>query len=415
MLKAGRAQTIKKNSTRAVFLVLLPLLIFAHFSHHLVAALITPLLPFIRKSFALDYTQAGVLISAFNLAYGTSQLPGGLLGSFIGFRALITMGISGVALFGLFVGFSPNFTLMAVFLILMGIMGGGYHPSASPMISTAVDQKHRGKTLGIHQIGGTASFFLAPLIAVGIARAFGWRGSFISLSIPTFVFGILFYLLLKRWGYGKSGSPVHSGVQGEQESAETSLRLLVPVILLNVCTQIFIFSSVSFIPLYVVDNYGGREEAAAALLSLAHSAGLWAGPLGGFLSDRLGKIPVVLFTGIIAGPLLYLLNHVSLGWSISLLLLFIGMAQYMGMPVIEAYIITHTPRRQRSTVLGVYYFVSRGGPGLIAPVLGFLIDRYRFHAAFSVAGILMAIIAAGCTALILSSRAGKKKYDAARD
>mgnify|MGYP005834433391 CR=1 FL=1 len=388
--------------------ILLPLFVFAHFTHHLVAALITPLLPFIRESFAMDYTRAGVLISAFNLAYGGSQLPGGWLGEVAGFRLLITLGISGVALFGILVGISPGFILMAVFLILMGIIGGGYHPSASPLISKAVDEKHRGKALGIHQIGGTGSFFLAPLIAAGIAGVLGWRGAFISLSVPTFIFGIFFSILLKRWGYGREYDSGKSDASNEPEKNKIALRYIVPVLVLNICTQTFIFSSISFVPLYVVDKLGGSKEVAAALLSLVHSAGLWAGPLGGFLSDRIGKIPIFLFVGIIAAPLIYMLNNISFGWSISVLLLFMGMAHYMGMPVTEAYIITHSPQKHGSTVLGLYYFLSRGGPGLVAPLLGYLIDRYNFHTAFGFIAILMGVIAAVCTILILGSRSGSR-------
>ncbi|MDP7525779.1 MAG: MFS transporter, partial [Dehalococcoidales bacterium] len=56
----------------------------AHFSHHLIAALLQPLLPFIRDDFALDYTQAAWIVSAYTLAYGFSQLPGGWLADRIG-------------------------------------------------------------------------------------------------------------------------------------------------------------------------------------------------------------------------------------------------------------------------------------------------------------------------------------------
>ncbi|MCK4803167.1 MAG: MFS transporter, partial [Spirochaetes bacterium] len=340
LLEFAEETVIKKPTGRSVFLVLLPLFVIAHLSHHLVAALITPLLPYIRDSFSMDYTRAGVLVSAFTLAYGVAQLPGGWLADRIGLSRLITMGISGVALCGILVGLSSNYVMLAAVLVLMGIMGGGYHPSASPLISSSVEQKYRGRALGIHQIGGTGSFFLSPLIAVGIANILGWRGSFISLSIPTLIFGVAFFILLNRWGYGREGGSDKSKNKTKDEGNTGRVRYLIPVIILNTVVQVFIFSSLSFIPFYVVDNFGGSNKAAAALLSLAHSAGLWAGPLGGFLSDRFGKIPILLFTGIIAGPLIYLLNHVSPGWSISIVLLLMGMTQYMGMPVTEAYTIS---------------------------------------------------------------------------
>ena len=55
------------------------LFVLAHFSHHVITALVVPLLPFIRNDFGLDYTQAGFVISAFTLSYGIAQMPAGRL------------------------------------------------------------------------------------------------------------------------------------------------------------------------------------------------------------------------------------------------------------------------------------------------------------------------------------------------
>ena len=392
---------MKKPDGRTVFLLVLPLFVFAHLGHHLVQALLTPLMPFIRESFGFDYTRVGFLISALNIAYGFAQLPGGWLGDRVGYARLILVGISGVSLFGLLMGLAPGFLVMAVVLVFMGIAGGGYHPSASPLISSAVDPAHRGKALGIHQIGGTGSFFLAPFIAVGIARAFGWRGTFIALSVPMLLFGIFFFYMLKGWGYVREkGTAEKKTATGSGETAHSAGRL-VPVIILSALIQIFIYTTISFVPLFVVDELGGSKEAAALLLSVAHLAGLWAGPAAGFFSDRIGKIPIILIAGLLAGPFIYLLTHTSVGWSITAVLLCLGMAQYMSMPASESYVIGHAPEKGRSTVLGVYYFVSRGGPGLLAPVLGYLMDRYGFATALTAAGGGMFVLAVVCTVLIL--------------
>mgnify|MGYP002397206928 CR=1 FL=1 len=117
----------------------------AHFGHHLLTALPVPLLPMIRSDFALDYTQSGLVISAFSLSYGISQLPAGWLADHIGRRIMITIGICGVALAGLLVGLSQTYIMMIVFLVLMGMLGGGYHPSAPPIISASVEPKNRGR------------------------------------------------------------------------------------------------------------------------------------------------------------------------------------------------------------------------------------------------------------------------------
>jgi len=117
---------------------LLPLFMLAHFSHHVLTAIPIPLLPMIRRSFALDYTQSGLAISAFTLSYGIAQLPAGWLADRVGPRLLITIGISGVALSGLLVGLSQTYIMMTVFLVLMGLAGGGYHPAASPLILSLI-------------------------------------------------------------------------------------------------------------------------------------------------------------------------------------------------------------------------------------------------------------------------------------
>jgi len=187
-------------------------------------------------------------------------------------------------------------------------------------------------------------------------------------------------------------------------STTSHLRRLVPFITLGVAIQVLLFSTISFIPLFVVDHFGASEEVAAALLALIHSTGLWAGPLGGYLSDRIGRVPVILAVSVIAGPIIYLLTLVSFGWSISLVLLAMGMSMYIGMPVSEAYIISHTSGRNRSMILGIYYFASRGGSGVIMPVIGYLIDRVGFSNSFAIVSAALIVVTIGCSIFLWRSR-----------
>jgi len=378
--------------------------VLAHFGHHLVAALLIPLLPFIRDDFVLDYTQAGWLVSAFTLSYGISQLPAGWLADRIGSRIVLTIGISGVALSGLLVGLSPTYVMMILFLVLLGATGGGYHPSAAPLVTASVEPKNRGSALGLHQIGGSASFFLAPLIAVAIAAALGWRGSFITLAIPTIVFGIVFYVMLGRRGYSKKFKHPTSQSHTETPPIPGRLRHLVTLIILGIAIQSFILSIASFIPLFIVDHFGVSEEAAAALLALFYATGLLSGPLGGYLSDHLGKVPVILVSSLAAGPIIYLLNLTPYGWGISAVLIILGMAMHMSMPVVEAYIVSQTSERNRSTMLGIYYTGSRGGSGALAPLLGYLIDRFGFYTSFTAVGATLLAVTLGCSIFLWGSR-----------
>ncbi len=366
-------------------------------------ALLSPLLPFIRNDFSLSYTQMGGLLSAYNISYGLSQLPAGWMADRLGARIVLTAGVAGVAFAGLLVGLSPNYIALALFLVILGMMGGGYHPAASPLVSASVEAKNRGKALGIHQLGGTGSFFLAPLIAAGIASALGWRGAFLAISIPAIAFGIMFYILLGRRGYASVVPKKATDASTAKLSEPVDLRRLSAFIAMGIASMVLIYSSLLFVPLYAVDVLGASEGAGAAMLSIAFFGGLWGGLLGGFLSDRFGRIPVIIAVGLVAGPSIYLLNLVSMGFSLYVVLLLMGTAMHVGMPVVESYIISHVSPRRRSTVLGIYYMGSRGGPA-ITLLLGYLIDTYQFYITLSGVALTMFVVALVSTALLWGKR-----------
>ncbi len=365
-------------------------------------ALLSPLLPFIRSDLSLTYTEVGGLLFAYNIAYGVSQLPAGWLADRIGPRVMLTIGVAGVAFAGLLIGLSPNYIVLALFLVILGLMGGGYHPAASPLVSASVKPEHRGTALGLHQIGGTGSFFLAPLVAAGIASALGWRGTFLAISIPTIAFGIILYVLLGRL---KSAGAARKGAAeaAAAPSGPVDMRRLSAFVALGIASMVLVYSSLQFVPLYAVDRLGASEEWGGALLSIAFLGGLFGGPLGGWLSDLLGRVPVIIAVGLVAGPAIFFLNQVSLGFGLYAVLLIMGTAMHVGMPVVESYIIRHVSAQRRSTVLGIYYMGSRGGPA-ITLLLGYLLDKYGFYATYSGVAVVLSLITLVCAGLLWGKR-----------
>jgi len=366
-------------------------------------ALLSPLLPFIRDDFVLSYTQIGGLLFAYNISYGLSQLPAGWAADRFGPRIMLTAGVVGVALAGLLIGLSPNYVFLLLCLVILGLMGGGYHPAASPLVSASVKPERRGIALGVHQIGGTGSFFLAPLVAAGIAGALGWRGSFLAISIPAIAFGIAFYIILGRRGYKVAAPKKAADASAARPSESGDLRRLVAFIAVGIASMVLVYSTLQFVPLYAVDVLGASKEIGAITLSVAYAGGLWGGPLGGYLSDRLGRIPVIIAVGLVAGPAIYLLNYVSLGFGLYAVLLLMGTAMHVGMPVVESYIISHVSPQKRSTVLGIYYMGSRGGPA-ITLLIGYLIDTYQFHMTLSWVALVMVAVSLVCAVMLWGKR-----------
>jgi len=389
-------------------------LMVAHFTHHLVNSLLIPLTPFIRDGLTLDYTQAGFVISAFGLTYGVSQLPAGWLADRFGPRILITIAISGVAFAGLLVGLSQTYIMLIAFLILMGILGGGYHPAAAPLVTASVAPENQGRALGLHMATGSCPFWIAPLFVGAVAPILGWRGTFIGLAIPTIVFGIVLYIMLGRSaGAKKAGHTAintdseaeHSEVPiGERKQVAGYLRDLVPFITLAAFGSAAIFSVKAFIPLFLVDQFGVGNEAAATSLVLVYTAGIWVSPLAGYLSDRIGALSVVLVGSLAAGPIIYLLNLAPNWFGIGAVLVVLGIASYIRIPPTEAYVINRTSERNRSTILGIFYFVNMEGGGALTPVVGYLIDRFGFYLSFTAMGAAMVVMTLVCSIWLWAGR-----------
>jgi MFS family permease len=355
----------------------------------------------IRADFALDYTQSGLLISAFTLSYGISQLPAGWLADRIGPNFLIMMSISGVALAGILVGLSQTYLMMIVFLVLMGMAGGGYHPASPPLISKMVEPRIRGRALGTHVIGGSSSHFLSPLMAVAIATGWGWRGSFIGLAIPAFVFGIIFHRVLSVRAKKEEKERKETYGHTEIPSSSSRLRPLAAFLMLSSFTQAMLLSIISFIPLFMVDNFGVSKEIAAASVAVIYSAGLWSGPVAGYISDRLGSRLVILVVCLISGPLVYLLNLLPYGIGFGILLLTIGMSIIMRSVVSQAYIVDQTSEHHRSTIFGIYFFFGNEGSGILTPAMGYLIDRLGFYYSFTIAGLALVVVTVSCSIFLL--------------
>jgi len=70
----------------------------------------------------------------------------------------------------------------------------------------------------------------------------------------------------------------------------------------------------------------------------------------------------------------------------------------------ESYVISNVSPQNRSTVLGIYYFASRGGPAILLPIIGDLIDKYSFSTAFTTLGIGLFTITLICTGLLWGTK-----------
>ena len=379
---------------RSFLLTSLPFFILAHASHHLLTALPQPMLPFIQQEFNLNYTKSAVITSAFSLSSGAAQLPSGWLADRIGPTILITIGSLGVAIGGMFVGLSQTYIMLILAMIFMGLMAGGYHPASTPLISLSVPVKQRGRALGLHLIGGNSSFFLAPLIAGGIAAAWGWRGAYITLAIPTAIIGVFFFIYLSR-RYGKAHMEEMKRKQVEEAPPQPGYKRRLWAFLIMMVIGGGAGASVNaFLSLYMVNELGASKQVAAMALSIVFSSGLWAGPIGGFISDHVGSTRVIIVTGILSGLMIFALKEVhQVGFGLWAVLWVMGVIQAMRFPVTEVFIMSQTPARYRSTIYGVYYTTMQYTGAIFAPIMGGFLDTYGFQTMFTFSAYAVTAVA----------------------
>jgi len=403
-VRRSRSRRATGGLVQTFFGSLLPLFVLAHFTHHIVTAIAAPLLPLIRTSFALNYTQSGLLLSAFTISYGLGHLPAGWLSDRISPMIMIFVGIAGVAMAGVFFGLAPTFGLLVVANVLIGLTGSGYHPASSYLISKVTRPEQRGAALGVHVIGGSASYFLAPLLAGGIAVSLGWRGAYVALSIPALLFGVVLVVLLQRAAVQRGVSVQPTKTSSEPRRSPRFWVWFGAFLVLTTTSGALIGSAIGFIPLMFVDSFGMREEAAAGLLALIFSGGLWVAPLAGYLSDRVGRLRLLLSAGVIAIPAVYFLPRISGAPGLYLVLILIGVFIFVRMPVSESFLYSHAPANRRSTLLGVYFLGGSLGGGVLTPVIGWLTDLYGFEQSFSLIALALLVTTVVCGTILLIFR-----------
>jgi MFS family permease len=348
----------------------------------------------VREEFQLNYFQAGLLASGFALAYGFAQLPIGAFSERLGQRRVIMAGLLGTSLAGIAAGFTGNYNQLLVCLVLMGLFGSSYHAPSSSFLSRSFSRERRGQILGMHLIGGNLSFLVTPFLAVLIASLSGtWRSAFTLLALPALAASIVLWATVP--GGGGAEDKLAVGFSEDGFGWRAILRAIGLLLGGTMLVQLITFSIYSFLPLYLIDKHGVSFQQAGVLTGVMVGVGIVGSPLGGGLSDRIGRGKVILFSLISAGPLLYLLTVVPMGlWFLSVLVVF-GMTMSFRVPATESLIADHVSGPRRTMALATYYFFSQETSSVMTPVVGRLIDHNGMDPVFKGLALVACVISVG--------------------
>lgn len=385
---------------------------YTHLSHDLCCGLLTALLPLIKEGLGLTYLQSGILLSAYTITSGFSQVPGGWLGDRLRRTVVIAVGLGGVGLSTIAVGLSPSYYPMLLILIVMGMLAGGYHPSAVTMLSGHFEESRRGRVIALHMVGGSIGFSMGPLLGGLIAETLGWRFAFIILSFPAI---LAIPMILKKFALiekaagiipsrqasGKEPLQIQAGVG--RVNVIQALRPIATILFLCVSMQLIAGIAMSFAPLYLVDKHGITPAFAAVLVGILRFGGIAGSLFGGWLSDRWGRKQAIFLSLVATGPVLYLLTILTYNAGLVIILVTFGMFRYMTQATMQPYVMDSVPPYLRATAFGIYFGMALEGQSMLQPVAGHFMDIYGISSIFTV----IALTSAGLSlvTLLLANKA----------
>ncbi|HET6314982.1 MAG TPA: MFS transporter, partial [Chloroflexota bacterium] len=370
-----------------------------HFAHHVTNSLLTPLLPLIRDAFLLSYTEAGLLVSAYGISLGGSNMPMGALADRIGSKPVIVAGLFGTALLSLAMATAGAYWQLLTLLVLLGLVAGTYHAPAAALLARVFPEHVRGAALGLHITGGHLSLFITPAVVGVLVAATGtWRTSYLWLALAPLITAGLMWRLRVPSHVSHTSKLEHIGIV---RALLDVMRSVGPVGLLSIVFQTLYAAILAFMALYLVDGRGIPPAQAAVFVGVPQIIGVLGSPIGGYLSDRLGRRTVILTGMVLVGPALYALTVVPVEF-LPLALLGIGLASALRQTVTEVLVMDSAPPQRRAIVMGSYYMLFQQLGGIAAPLLGVLAGLIGIGASFSAITLFLAL--ASGTVLLLHRR-----------
>ena len=281
----------------------------------------TNVLDSIKSDLALTYTWTGALMSAYFVGYTLGQIPWGILSDRKGSRLTMSLSVLGVSLSTLLFGFSDTVMKAVALRFLAGLLGAGIFVPGVKLVSSWFHSDERGTALGLLNIGGSTGMILASWFVPLLSADIGWNNGLKLTGGLGLASAALCYLLLKD--KSTENRPLNLRELPIDRSEFWFLSFMQFIRLGSYYTFI------AWMPLVLREDYGFTVIATSAAMSILNISGIFANPIGGWVSDRLGEsrvlsggflvLSTLIFTLALQpeGVLLYVLIFL-LGWFLNL-------------------------------------------------------------------------------------------------
>jgi MHS family proline/betaine transporter-like MFS transporter len=320
----------------------------------------------------------------FALGYLMRPIGGVIIGDIgdrYGRRAALTVSIAAMAIPTFLIGLLPGYQalgllapLLFTFLrMLQGLSVGGEFPSSMVFLVERASPGRRGFSGAFGPLGGSSGILLGSAVGAGFAAtmsaasldSWGWRIPFLlGLLVGLAGFLVRRYLPEQAAADRFEGAPI-------VETLRDHWRVVVRLAALSVFCAVGFYVAFVYVATWLQTAVGLSAARALEINTVSMVVLLPVTLAGGWLSDRLGRKPVMVaatLTGIVAGaPLFLLMQHPSVVFA---LLGQLGLALIIGLFVgaLPSAIVEAAPERVRCTAVALGYNTTLGIVGGLTPL-----------------------------------------------
>ncbi|HYL77639.1 MAG TPA: MFS transporter [Bryobacteraceae bacterium] len=356
--------------------------------------------PLLKREFALDQVQLGLLGSAFAWIYGLSAPFAGAIVDRVRRKSAILGGLHAWSLICMATAISRNFGTLLFFRGAEALGETFYFPASMSLLSDYHGPETRSRALGFHQtsvyIGTIAGGFFAGLIG----QRYGWRWSFVVFG----GLGILLGFILNKWLVEPKRALPETEVSAASGFLNPTALLLMAAFL---CANFVALVLLSWMPAFLYEKFNLSLAASGLTATLYVQLASMAGsPAGGWCADVLRKKTpggrmLVQAVGLLCGAPFVVLC----GWTRSVVLLIVALTAwgfFKGIydANIFASIFDVIPPDARGKAAGLMNMTGWLGGGVAPVAVGFVAQRSNLSLAIMLAagvyvlGAVLLVIAA---------------------
>ena len=368
--------------------------VLGHAIKHIFAAGFFILLPELKRDLALSNATIGAISTSRMVAGGVVNLVAGFAADRFPHRWAAILGVS-MAMVGVFyflLGIAPNLGMIVVAGVLSSIAVTFWHPSAIGALARRFVNR-RGLAISLHGAGGSIGETLGPLIAGALLIGLTWRVILQGAMVPAIGAGVVIWLLLRNLSVQR-GEGISVQVYLEALRVFLGNRRLQVLLVLVSCFSVSQGSLMTFLPIYLREDFGYTSFQTGLYLALAQGMGIISQPALGYLSDRYGRRAVLLPSVLVLGLMVLALSVAPPGITLALTIVGVGAFAFPLLAIFLAAASDIAGEHLQATTVALVFAATTVFSGVSPFVAGLLADTYGVPSVFVFAGSASLVTAA---------------------